>query len=444
MNGTRSSKWCAGCHDHAVFFNGRFDRPIREQIDTPEAQAGLGCMSCHAIVHVGSSMGNADFRVEYPPLHELASSHNEYIRAIDYFLTYLNPKPHKRTFLKPFMRDQSAEYCAACHKVHLDVPVNNYRWVRGFNDYDNWQGSGVSGQGARSFYYPPKSQVCADCHMPLTPSQDPGNRDGKVHSHRFPAANSALAHVNQDEAQMRATEEFLKSGFITVDIFAITPAAESSGQTKPRGNDTVQANSTFAVGEEGDQNVAGVIRDVGRIAAPLDTAAAALEPGRTTRVDVVVRTRKILRPLLPGRHRRRVRYLAGTPGEGFGDGRTIFFWSGRVTDGRARAPVEPGAHFYRSYQLDGEGNPINKRNAWQARSLLYVRLIPPGAADVAHYLVNVPKDAKGPIQFTAKLNYRKFAWYFTQFAYAGTPKPGQNQRCSDAITTGWSMISVRN
>ena len=43
------SKWCAGCHDHAVFFNGRFERPIAEQIDTPEAQAGLACTSCHAI-----------------------------------------------------------------------------------------------------------------------------------------------------------------------------------------------------------------------------------------------------------------------------------------------------------------------------------------------------------------------------------------------------------
>src|ERR1039457_2640248 len=155
--GTRPSKWCAGCHDHAVFFNGRFDRPISQQIDTPEAQAGLGCMSCHAIVHVGSSMGNADFTVEYPPLHELASSRNTVIRALDYFLTYLNPKPHKATFMKPFMREQSAEYCAACHKVHLDVPVNSYRWIRGFNDYDNWQASGVSGQGARSFYYPPKT-----------------------------------------------------------------------------------------------------------------------------------------------------------------------------------------------------------------------------------------------------------------------------------------------
>ncbi|HEY2017579.1 MAG TPA: multiheme c-type cytochrome, partial [Bryobacteraceae bacterium] len=209
--GTRPSKWCAGCHDHAVFFNGRFDRPIREQIDTPEAQAGLGCMSCHAIVHVGSSMGNADFTVEYPPLHELANSHNRYIRAVDYFLTYLNPKPHKQTFLKPYM--ESAEFCASCHKVHLDVPVNRYRWVRGFNDYDNWQASGVSGQGARSFYYPPKSQVCADCHMPLVASRDPGNRDGKVHSHRFPAANTAVAYVNQDQSQMKATEDFLKSGF---------------------------------------------------------------------------------------------------------------------------------------------------------------------------------------------------------------------------------------
>ena len=61
-----------------------------------------------------------------------------------------------------------------------------------------------------------------------------------------------------------------------------------------------------------------------------------------------------------------------------------------------KGPVEPGAHFYRSYQLDGEGNPINKRNAWQARSVLYVRLIPPGAADVAHFRVQIPKDAKGP------------------------------------------------
>ena len=45
----QGSKWCAGCHDHAVFFNGRFDKPIKTQIDTPEAHAGPGLhqLPCH-------------------------------------------------------------------------------------------------------------------------------------------------------------------------------------------------------------------------------------------------------------------------------------------------------------------------------------------------------------------------------------------------------------
>src|SRR5260370_38418407 len=97
--------------------------------------------------------------------------------------------------MKPFMRADTSEYCAVCHKVHLDVPVNHYRWLRGFNEYDNWQASGVSGQGARSFYYPATSSTCSDCHMQLEPSRDPGNRNGKIHSHRFAPANIAVASV---------------------------------------------------------------------------------------------------------------------------------------------------------------------------------------------------------------------------------------------------------
>ncbi len=97
-----------------------------------------------------------------------------------------------------------------------------------------------------------------------------------------------------------------------------------------------------------------------------------------------------------------------------------------MVEDKGRGPVEPGAHFYKSYLIDGDGNEIDKRNAFQARSLLYVRLIPPGAADVAHFRVKIPKDAKGPITLTARLNYRKFSHYYTQFAYAGQPLPGQS------------------
>jgi Tfp pilus assembly protein PilF len=423
INGTNSSKWCAGCHDHAVFFNGRFEKPIKDQMDTPEAQNGLGCVSCHSIVHVDSSMGNGGFTIEYPPLHELASSKNKYIRVMDTFLTYLNPEPHRRTFMKPFMRQDSAEFCSTCHKVHLDVPVNNYRWIRGFNDYDNWQASGVSGQGARSFYYPPKSSTCSDCHMPLVASNHPGNKGGKIHSHRFAAANTAVPYVNRDAKQLSETERLLKSGFITVDIFAASPVEQMKGQPEMqrRRTEGPQLASTFAVGEEAEQSGQVFLREVGKIAAPIDRSGFSAQPDSTVRVDVVVRTRKIGH-FFPGGTVDSFDIwleLVGTDA----DGKTIF-WSGRTDDG-GKGPVERGAHFYRSYQLDAEGNPINKRNAWQSRSVLYVRLIPPGAADVAHFRVKIPKGAKGPISLTAKLNYRKFSHYYTQFSYAGQPLPGQ-------------------
>ncbi len=422
--GVQPTKWCAGCHDHAVFFNGRFEKPIKDQIDTPEAQNGLGCMSCHSIVHVGSSMGNADFTMMYPPLHELASSKNPFIRTMDHYLTYLDPEPHRRTFLKPFMTKDTAEFCSACHKVHLDVPVNQYRWQRGFNDYDNWQASGISGQGARSFYYPPKPSTCADCHMPLVDSRDPGNHDGKIHSHRFPAANMAVAYVNRDEAQMREEAKFLTSGFITVDIFAASPVDEKSAQLQMRrraGDTSPQESTTFASGEESEHSGPVFIREVGNIAAPIDHSGVTFEPGSTIRVDTVVRTRKI------GHF-----FPAGTVDafdvwlelEGHDAAGREVFWSGMVEDNGC-GPVEPGAHFYKSYLIDEDGNEIDKRNAFQSRSLLYVRLIPPGAADVAHFRVQIPKDAKGPITLTARLNYRKFSHYYTRFAYAGQPLPGQ-------------------
>ncbi|MSO19557.1 MAG: hypothetical protein EXQ56_03700 [Acidobacteria bacterium] len=130
---------------------------------------------------MNGSVGNGGFLIQYQPLHELATSKNPYMRGLDRFLTFLNPRPHRESFMKPFMREDAAEYCSSCHKVHLDVPVNDYRWFRGFNDYDAWQASGVSGQGARSFYYPEKTATCVDCHMPLVPSRDPGHHaDGVV------------------------------------------------------------------------------------------------------------------------------------------------------------------------------------------------------------------------------------------------------------------------
>ena len=38
---------------------------------------------------------------------------------------------------------------------------------------------------------------------------------------------------------------------------------------------------------------------------------------------------------------------------------------------------------------------------------------------LAHYRLRVPQGTAGPIALTARLQYRKFSRYYTQFAYAG-------------------------
>jgi Flp pilus assembly protein TadD len=416
VNGVKPSKWCAGCHDPALLYSGMMDTPIKQIVNRPEAQAGMGCMMCHSIVNVKSTMGQGDFMLEYPELHELAATKNPVLRWVHDFSIKLNPEPHRRVFLKPFMQKQTPEFCSSCHKVHLDVPVNNYRWFRGFNEYDNWQASGVSGFGARSFYYPPKSQGCQDCHMPDTKSSDMGNIAGKIHSHSFPAANTALPIANQDQHQMDMEQNFLKSGALTIDIFALSNAApQSSGKSGPQ----TELQTTFAVGEEAEMKTTGETSGVvAPVTAPLDKANGSVRRGESARVDVVVRTKKVGH-FFPG----------GTVDapetwvelKAVDDKGQVIFWSGKAGDD-GNGPVDPGAHFYRSLQIDEHGNPINKRNAWSTRAVVYVRLIPPGAADTVHYRLNVPQNAGNKITLTAKLCYRKFSWWNTHFAYAGVSK----------------------
>jgi Flp pilus assembly protein TadD len=419
--GTKPSKWCGGCHDPAVLYAGLMDTPIKQIVHRPESQAGLGCMMCHSIADVKSTMGQADFYLEYPKLHELAATQNPVARALHDFVIRLNPEPHRRVFLKPFMRAQTAEFCSTCHKVHLDVPVNNYRWFRGFNEYDNWQASGVSGQGARSFYYPPKPQQCADCHMPAESSKDAGNINGLVHSHRFPGANTAVPTANEDAAQLKLTEAFLKSGALTVDVFALSPAQavlKTGAASQP------ELATTFAVGEEAETKITpssqtGAEGEVAPVTAPLNLVQPALRRGDTVRVDVVVRTKKVGH-FFPGGTVDA--YDTWLELKGMDDKGQTIFWSGMVEDD-GKGPVEKGAHFYRSLQIDAHGNPINKRNAWATRAVVYVRLIPPGAADTVHYRVSIPESAGGKITLHARLCYRKFSWYGTHEAFAGQPDP---------------------
>src|SRR5258707_13201152 len=257
---------------------------------------------------------------------------------------------------------------------------------------------------------------CEDCHMPQVPSGDDGNIKGLVHSHRFPGANTAVPTANQDEAQFEFATNFLQDKQLSVDIFAISPAEKDANAPARSELGKPELSTTFAVGEESDislpKSPAGEVRP---ITAPIDRTDAAVRRGADARVDVVVRTLKV------------GHFFPGGTVDAFDvwlelqatdeKGQTIF-WSGKVEDD-GKGPVEPGAHFYKSLQIDGHGNPINKRNAWATRAVGYVHRIPPRAADTAHYRLHIPENAGDKITLHAKLNYRKFLWWNTQFAFAG-------------------------
>ena len=430
--GIRPSKWCAGCHDPALLLTGMFDRPVREVENTPEGQAGLGCVMCHSITAVQSTMGQNNYVLQYPPLNDLANSKNPVVHHLVDFLLKLNPEPHRRVFMKPFVRNQTAQFCSACHKVHLDFPVNHYRWTRGFNEYDNWQASGVSGEGARSFYYPPHPQTCTDCHMPKVRSADFGNYSGLIDSHRFPAANTALPYENEDTEQLNTVESFLKADQVTVDIFGISPEPSQSGKTSARLAPQLpggfpQAQTTFGVGEEsefhaptGQQPFATRSSE---LSAPFGRFPIQVRRGDTERIGVVVRTRGVGH-FFPGGTIDAFDIWLELQAEDE-NGRTIF-WSGEAgSNSNENGPVDRGAQFYRALLIDSHGNPINKRNAWSERAVVYVHLIGPGSADTVHYRLYIPKNAGNRITLTARLNYRKFSWWFTQFSFAGAHDPGE-------------------
>jgi tetratricopeptide (TPR) repeat protein len=262
--------------------------------------------------------------------------------------------------------------------------------------------------------------------MPTVASKDPGNDYGMIHSHRFAAANTALPTANRDEKQLQAVTDFLKASQVTVDLFALVrggePPAGAEGQAPAAGERRIA--STFAVGEEAELATPSrlgppVVEE--KVTAPLDREGVTLVRGESVRLDAVVRTRNVGH-FFPG----------GTVDafdcwlevQAVDDRGKILFWSGYVEDD-GKGPVEPGAHFYQSFQIDAKGNKINKRNAWSARSVVYVSLIPPGAANTVRFRLDVPEDAGSKVTLKAKVNYRKFAWWNTQWAYAGVRDPQQ-------------------
>jgi tetratricopeptide (TPR) repeat protein len=377
----KASRWCAGCHDPVPFFSGAFDDPDFDLENHPTAHAGITCTTCHSIVNVNSPIGNADFTIEEPIHYPFAFSTNRVLAYLNRQLVKAKPAFHKKTFLKPLHR--TAEFCSTCHKVSIPRELNHYKdWLRGQNSYDSFLLSGVSGHGARSFYYPEQAVAnCAGCHMPLQPAKndfgarffDPTNRVLSVHDHLFPAANTALPHLRGETDIVRRHQEFL-TNTLRVDIFGLK---EGGAVDSP-------------------------------LTAPLRPVLPALKPGTPYLLEVVLRTLKLGHQFTQGTADSNEIWADVTLRSG---GRVV----GRSGGLGPHKEVDPWAHFVNIYMLDKDGNRIDRRNPQDIFTPLYNHQINPGAAQVAHYNFTLPPDLPGPLTIEVKLQYRKFDTIYVNY-----------------------------
>jgi tetratricopeptide (TPR) repeat protein len=369
----QAARFCAGCHDPVPFFSGAFDDPNFDDVNHPTADAGITCTTCHGITRLNSPRGNADYTIAEPIHYPFTFSQEPLLQWLNRQLIKAKPTFHKQTFLKPLHK--TAEFCGTCHKVHLPEEVNAYKWLRGQNHYDAYLLSGVSGHGVTSFYYPEEAvPSCNVCHMPLSPAlRDLGAKyfddSGmlKVHNHLFSGANTALAHLLHLPDEVIEDQQRFLEGALRVDIFGI------------------KAGGTIA----------------GPLTAPLRPRVPVLEPGRRYLLETVIRTLKPGHTFTQGTADSNQVWLDVIVSSG---SRVIGHSGAMAPDGT----VDPWSHFVNAYILDRHGNRIDRRNAQDIFVPLYNHQIPPGAADVVHYRLQLPEDLSAPVTVEARLKYRKF------------------------------------
>lgn len=445
----KASRWCAGCHDPVPFVGGVFEDPRtdpkydansakdklrlerylevedvlagkKHAIESKISSSGISCVVCHAMTHVNSTLGNGAYTIEEPKHYPFAYSENPLLQWVNNQVIKAEPSFHKKTFLKPFHK--SAEFCSTCHKVELPVELNFYKeFLRGQNHYDTFLLSGASGVGVRSFYYPPKAQQnCSGCHMPPKESHDFGARDFakngglQVHDHRFPAANTGVFALLLNDPRYAEQREGLEK--------AMKAHADFLRGTDPEGKDKKVRIDLFGVKEGG--TIDGKLH-------VLRPEIPKLKPGQSYLVEVVVRTVNLGHPFPQGTADSNEIWVDF---EAKGGDRVIAR-SGALANPDETGEVDKWAHFINVLMLDRKGNRINRRNPQDIFTPLYDHQIPPGAAAVVHYKLDVPKDIKGPIELRAKVRYRKFDYEYMKLVYKdkSIPKLPIVDMCEDSV-----------
>lgn len=358
--GIEFTRHCDSCHNPIGVLTGALTQD--SQVDRSFDEDGLTCTTCHSIQKLQSTNGNGGFVMGIPSVM-VDEDGNRIPGEVPDDEIRKHPDRHSRAVMQGFYR--TPEFCAACHKANLPSPLNEYKFIRAFTVYDEWQNSKFSNRNPLTFYQT-SFTTCQDCHMPreTLKLKDEGAKHGTLLSHRWPAGNTAVPFYYGFDEQLQKTVEFLKSGmYLNVDLF-------------------------------------GMQRTQGSMTAPLGSTPFRLAPGETVQMMVVIQNKDIGHSLVP-----EVRDLY-EPWVEFqvadASGRKIYHGGFLKPDGS----LDERAHSFTNRPVNSDGEFVDNHKVWTIHSVAYDNTIQSGRSALVRYEFRIPEDAKGPLTATARVNYR--------------------------------------
>jgi Tfp pilus assembly protein PilF len=359
--GIEFSRHCDSCHNPIAVLSGGLTPD--SHVDRSFDQDGLTCTTCHSIQRLQSTSGNGGYVMGIPAVI-VDEKGNRIPGQVPFAEILADPERHSKAVMQPFYR--TPEFCASCHKANLPNALNDYKFIRAFTVYDEWQNSKFSNRNPLTFYSADYT-TCQNCHMRRAANRLPdyGAKNGSFASHRWIAGNTAVPYYYGFDEQLQKTIEFLKSGFfLNVDIFALKRA--------------------------GDDN----------IIAPLGSVPFQLEPSETVEAYVVIQNKNIGHSLIPEVRDLYESWVEFTVKDA--SGKEIYHSGFLKPDGM----LDTRAHSFTNRPVNLSGEFVDNHKVWTIHSMAYDNSIQSGRSALVRYEFQVPPDAKGPLSITAQVNYR--------------------------------------
>ena len=360
--GIAFARFCDSCHNPIGVLGAALTEDSR--VDRARFDAdGLTCTTCHSVLSLDSTKGNASVQMGVPSalVDEIGI---RFPGEVPFDMILRHPERHSKAVMHDFLH--KPEFCAACHKANLPAALNDYKFIRAFTAYDEWQQSKFSQRNPLTFYTADFT-TCQGCHMKRNAITLPdyGAKDGTLVSHRWLAGNTAVPYYYGFDEQLKKTIDFLRAGnYLNVDIVGIQK-----------------------VGSD-------------KLIAPLGRVAFNLAPSDLVETYVENQNKNIGHTLI---HEERDLYEAWTE---FtvkdSNGKEIYHSGFLKPDGL----IDPRAHSFTNRPVTDEGNFVDNHKVWTIHSVAYDNTVQAGRSVLVRYQFRMPADVTGAVTVTAKVNYR--------------------------------------